>query len=158
MMENAILTRFMKKVKEDPVTFCWVWTASICQGYGKFSVKQVPIYAHRWAYEWFVGPLPEYVSTDPMRMELHHICGRKACVNPAHLQLTARGNHLDCHDHALHGSKGEASPQAKLTEDQVLEIRARSAFGDSRRELALRFSVDSSTISRIVRRVNWKHI
>jgi len=141
--ENAIQTRFESKYEVDPVTFCWLWTAGTTDGYGRFWVDGEMVYAHRWSYEWFREPLPPW---EPGGMELHHICGRQTCVNPWHLELVTRGAHMD------------TEGQRKLTEDQVLEIRARSAFGDTRKELGLRFGVSQQQISNIIRRENWKHI
>jgi len=55
--------------------------------------------------------------------------------------------------------RGIAHGSAKLTEDDVREIRRLYATGNfTQKELALRFSVDQSTISLIVRRCIWNHI
>lgn len=56
-------------------------------------------------------------------------------------------------------SKGNANGMAKLTEDNVREIRRLYATGNfTQRELALRFGVSHATIGRIVRREIWKHV
>lgn len=39
--------------------------------------------AYRIAYEWMVGPIPE-------GMQLDHLCRRKDCVNPHHLEPVTR--------------------------------------------------------------------
>ena len=38
------------------------------------------IYAHRFAYEAFVAPIPD-------GMHIDHLCAVKHCVNPAHMEL-----------------------------------------------------------------------
>jgi hypothetical protein len=44
--------------------------------------------AHRFAYEWLVGPIPE-------GMELDHLCRNRGCVFPPHLEpVTHRENCL----------------------------------------------------------------
>ena len=54
--------------------------------------------------------------------------------------------------------KGEDHGQAKLTEQKVLEIRARYADGnDSYSTLAEEYSVGRTTICHIVRGETWKH-
>jgi hypothetical protein len=35
--------------------------------------------AHRWAYEYSIGPIPEH-------LELDHLCRSRNCVNPEHLE------------------------------------------------------------------------
>lgn len=82
--------RFWAKVQ--PTGFCWDWTASIKpNGYGQFSVttqpKQRVAYAHRFAYELLVGPIPE-------GMELDHLCRNRMCVNPDHLEPVDRRTNL----------------------------------------------------------------
>jgi hypothetical protein len=59
---------------------CWEWTGTkLPTGYGKLSVNQHKIYAHRYAYELLVGPIPE-------GLELDHLCRNRPCVNPDHLE------------------------------------------------------------------------
>lgn len=53
---------------------------------------------------------------------------------------------------------GEANGYAKLTEDAVRTIRAKSAQGASSSEISTLYGVDSSTIRLIVRRRTWQHV
>ncbi len=55
-------------------------------------------------------------------------------------------------------ARGERINTAKLTEDQVREIRSLSAAGMSNRKLAEQFGVNNSQISRIVNRKLWTHV
>lgn len=59
---------------------CWIWQLSTTSdGYGKATVQGRRLYAHRVSYEEHVGPIPEGLTID-------HLCGVRACVNPAHLE------------------------------------------------------------------------
>jgi hypothetical protein len=92
---EAILTRFLVKIHCDLDTKCWLWQGAISSGYGRFGVTfedesgksvQFTMYAHRWAYIYFVGPIRA-------GLELHHKCNVKRCVNPEHLEpVTHRSN------------------------------------------------------------------
>lgn len=68
---------------------CWVWTAAMATGgYGAFGVGRRKVYAHRFAYELLVGPIPE-------GLEIDHLCRVRACVNPTHLEaVTHRENDI----------------------------------------------------------------
>lgn len=58
---------------------CWIWQAARTKhGYGMFGVSP-PRLAHRRAYEWLVGPIPEGLPLD-------HLCRVPPCVNPQHLE------------------------------------------------------------------------
>jgi hypothetical protein len=60
---------------------CWLWSAYVDpSGYGKFTaVVGVSVYAHRWSYEFLVGPIPDGLVID-------HLCRVRNCVNPDHLE------------------------------------------------------------------------
>ena len=64
-----------------PTGFCWEWVgARTRSGYGQVCRPgRAVVYAHRWAYEYLVGPIPD-------GMELDHLCRNPLCVNPDHLE------------------------------------------------------------------------
>ncbi len=86
------LERFEAKVELAGPDDCWNWLACVDKcGYGRFRFSpQKNGFAHRFAYESYVGPIPEGLEPD-------HLCRNPACVNPAHLEMvthqenTARG-------------------------------------------------------------------
>ncbi len=68
---------------------CWSWTGNLNPaGYGTTGGDNRP--AHRFVYERLVGTIPE-------GHVLHHICGVKHCVNPAHLRPMTPGDHARLH-------------------------------------------------------------
>ena len=86
-MDADHLRRFWAKVQKTED--CWLWTAALDQGYGRFSVAPGrAARAPRVAYELLVGSIPA-------DRQLDHLCRNRACVNPAHLELvTSRTNTL----------------------------------------------------------------
>lgn len=80
-MRGTPSERFWAKV--DTSGDCWEWQAFIQpNGYGKFAVGVGDYrYAHRFAYEDRIGPIPE-------GLVIHHRCHNRRCVNPAHLEAT----------------------------------------------------------------------
>jgi len=81
---RTALERFWAKVDlNGPLwdsTPCWPWAAGLVDGYGKFWVNGRHVRAHRFAYETYVGPIPE-------GMELDHLCRNRACVNWEHMEV-----------------------------------------------------------------------
>ena len=87
-----------------------------------------------------------------------------------HLDGNPANNHIDnlawgtkaenAADKVRHGTAaiGRRHGMAKLTEDDVREIRLRKAAGDSSVTLALAFGVSSATIDGIVARRTWRHV
>lgn len=60
---------------------CWWWTGPKNQhGYGLHVHDYVQTYAHRWAWQNFIGPIPDGMTID-------HLCTNKVCVNPEHLEV-----------------------------------------------------------------------
>ena len=75
--------RFWTKVKFTET--CWLWQGSIAKnrGYGTFrKAHLVSVKAHRFAYEFCVGPIPEGLQID-------HLCRVRNCVNPDHLEAVS---------------------------------------------------------------------
>ena len=86
-MSLTTYERFTKKYKVTD-TGCWEWTAGLFKkdGYGQFYNPGGSHLAHRYSYEYHVGPVPE-------GMQLDHLCRNRKCVNPDHLEpVTCREN------------------------------------------------------------------
>lgn len=77
---------FWPKVDKDGPLWngqpCWIWTGSInANGYGQTGGSKTQLLsrlAHRVAYVLLAGPIPEGLTLD-------HLCRKRSCVNPAHL-------------------------------------------------------------------------
>lgn len=86
----ALMDRFVARVyvMEDG---CWEWLSALdTGGYAKIAVPPRGTWdrAHRVAYRLFVGPIP-------VGKQLDHLCRRRSCVNPSHLEaVSARENTL----------------------------------------------------------------
>lgn len=157
MRENA-LDRFMQRIdRSGGDESCWEWTAGkSSRGYGTITVGGVNLGAHRFAFENFVGPIPD-------GMYVCHKCDNPACCNPSHLFLgTALDNNRDRNSKGrANRAVGERARHALLTSEEVLEIRRTYRQGSSdfnQPALALRFGVSQSTISDIVLGKKWKHL
>jgi len=80
-MQGTEQERFWAKVEKTDT--CWLWTAALnYAGYPVFGNPQWR--AHRLAYTWLVGPIPEGLTLD-------HLCRVRHCVNPAHLEPVTVG-------------------------------------------------------------------
>jgi hypothetical protein len=80
-----ILDRFWAKVARSGPKACWLWRAGKTRGgYGQFYDGTRTVYAHRFAYEFLVGPIPAGLTID-------HLCRNRSCVNPAHLEPVTPG-------------------------------------------------------------------
>lgn len=137
---------------------CWEWTARrIWKGYGRVRIEGKDVATHRYAWSLLHGPIPD-------GMWVLHTCDNPPCVNPEHLFL---GTALDnVRDMISKGRKvksggksfGSRNAAAKLTEDQVRQIRSLAEQGAKHSMLARRFGVAQGTIRRVVRRELWSRV
>ncbi len=142
---EIFVLRFWGKVEKG--RGCWLWTGTKNRGgYGRVTIKKpVTAMAHRVAWELAKGPIPSGLS-------VLHRCDVPGCVNPKHLWLGTNADNM--RDMFAKGRrptislKGSAHPGAKLTEEQVREIRAAKG-SRSYRELIAAYGIGRSTLYRI---------
>lgn len=132
---------------------CHLWTARTNRaGYGLVPHGQKgQAMAHRVAYVAVNGPIPAGAL-------VCHRCDVPACCNPAHLFLgSILDNNRDKYAKGRH-PMGEALPSSKLTDVQVIEVRKMLAVGHLQRDIAKRFGVGQTLISRIARGASRRHV
>lgn len=119
-------------------------------GYADLQVDRRKVLAHRIVCAEVHGPPPT------PHAEAAHSCGKghEGCVSGGHLRWDTRnGNMADKVAHGTH-QRGVRSPNARLTEDDVREIR-RLAPTISYRELGERFGVSKNTARQVATRQRW---
>lgn len=91
------------------------------------------------------------------QFQVAHSCGNKDCVNPTHLRWdTPKGNAADKIAHGT-TSRGERHGAAKLTAEQVREIRGLEGKMP-KTEIGRRYGINSMHVLRLMRRERWAHI
>lgn len=156
--------RFFSKVSTTPTDAgCTEWTAASRAGYGAFRIARRQLGAHRVAYLISTG-------VDPRELSVCHSCDNPLCVNPSHLSLgtpqdnstqmaiagrAAKGDKNGARLYPERLARGEGNGNSKLTESQVITIRADTRV---QREIALDYGVRRTLISSIKLRKIWKHV
>lgn len=155
--------RFWAKVDKRGTDECWPWRRAIAKsGYGVFGLYGKIKTSHRVSWRVCRGEIPAGISV------LHH-CDNRPCCNPAHLFLGThddnmadkikKGRQASGVTHAEYYARGTDGGMTKLTEESVREIRSiYSTTGISQKRIAIRFGVDRTNISSIIRRKTWRHV
>jgi HNH endonuclease len=155
--------RFLARVAAGPADQCWEWSGYRNRGdsrrrinnYGVVFYRGSSFKAHRVAYVIARGALPKDLL-------VLHTCDNPPCCNPRHLvtgdqslnmrHMTDRRRHPGIH------LLGERHPAAKLTADQVREIRARREAGETCAAIAADFGVTYQLVWLITRNRIWRHV
>lgn len=146
--------RFLTKLEQNLSNSCMEYTGCLDRGgYGRVGVGGKDLFAHRYAYELWVGPIPD-------GLQVRHVtCNNPRCCNPSHLLPGTHPENMADMTAANRQSKGETHGTAKLTELEVREIRKRYAAGGvTHRQLGELYGVHHTVVGRIVRRKHWSHI
>lgn len=86
-MNNSDIKRFWEKVDVRSEDECWLWKASINDGYGYFWTGYKMEMAHRTSWRLHNGPIPE----DKFVL---HKCDNRPCINPGHLYLGTKSDNM----------------------------------------------------------------
>jgi len=123
-------------------------------GYGGVSYEGKPWCAHRLSWTLTRGPIPT-------GMKVLHKCDTPACVNPSHLWVDTQAANV--RDMTIKGRRkdqiGAQNGRSKLTEAQVLEIRALCNEGIlTIARIGERYGVTDVSVSYISLGRTWKHL
>lgn len=142
--------RFWSKVDRRALHECWPWLRSRnAARYGNFRLKRSER-AHRVAWILTHGPIPN-------GLHVLHRCDNPPCCNPGHLFLGTDADNVA--DKVSKGRqqrlKGSAGSNARLTAQEVAEIRMTSGKDRRDKEIAAKFGISRHYVSMIRNGRNW---
>lgn len=117
---KLFIQRFFERIQLDEETGYWIWPTQSSEGYGVANTRDGLVYLHIFAYQFFSGAVPA-------GKEIDHVCRRRACCNPAHLEaVTRRQNFLrGAHHSAVAHVTRRCRRGHVLTDDNVTYIATR---------------------------------
>lgn len=141
---KADLTVLLSHTKQQDD--CLLWTKCVnTDGYPRANVEgDVNTKVHRLVWELYNGKSAN-------GFVIRHKCDNPLCINPKHLEI---GTQLDnVQDRVLRGRTN-----AKVTKEQVVEIRILRTEGVSAKELAAKYGLTVRTIHSLLSKHHWKHV
>jgi hypothetical protein len=87
-MQAGTFEKFEKRFVPCPTSGCWLWIGSTLKnGYGVMTVENKTVYAHHFSMILHGKDVESGLDVD-------HVCGNRACVNPDHLRLATRSQNM----------------------------------------------------------------
>lgn len=118
--KQTIQQRFYSKLDVNHKTGCYDYTGPRLRGYGLFTVckngKRRTFRAHRVAW------MLHHKRRVPDGLEIDHLCNRKSCCNPDHLEAVSHATNMR-RAAKLGVWSGSRNSQAKLADYDVEFIR-----------------------------------
>lgn len=140
--------RFWSKVDKASAFGCWLWIAGKMRGHGWFKIGERPFLAHRVAWGWLVGPVPE-------GLELLHLCDAnylpgdityRACVNPAHMKTGTHAENMAWAKATFRSASGQRNGKSKLSNEQLVLLFESLAAGITTEQAVREFGIASRTV------------
>lgn len=149
ILSTKDIERFWDHVDKSDNSSCWPWVKGVFSHFphGKFKANGKTLKTHRVSY------FLEFKHLPPL---LRHTCDNARCCNPFHIIPGSQKDNMNDMVERRRSTFGEKNPNAKLSEQDILEIR--SSKDVSNKQLAKLFNVSSTQIQYIRSRRNWKHI
>ena len=143
-----LVDRFWMNVRKSEG--CWLWEGGLSRGgYGAIRSSGKMRRAHRLAWElYYSAPVPEGIY-------VLHSCDQPRCVSPLHLRLGTHSENMADRKSRRREARGEHVGRAKLTSENVLEIRESTV---SAGKLAKVYGVSDVTICNVRNMRYWKHV
>ena len=141
--------RIIDKIDIGDPDECWEWMAAKNnKGYPIASYESKPHLATRLIYRSVNGPLGDDEC-------ILHFCDEPSCCNPRHLQKGSQiDNIADCVSKGRN-ARGEKHNFARLTERDVLAIRADPR---NHNRTAKAYGISRETVRNIRQRRTWQHL
>lgn len=138
------LRRLWSKVQSAGLDSCWLWTAAHNpDGRGKFVVSR------QGKKRCFNVPRVIYWQCygEPFEKQVLHKCNNASCCNPSHFYLG--GDKENRRDSVEAGTqyKGSTHHLAKLSDQQICDIKEKVMAGALGSQLAVEYGVSEKTIS-----------
>ena len=147
---------FWTKVDKSPgPDACWPWKGRTLNRsyhkYGRFDRTGPLAYAHRAAWLFTHGPIPQ-------GLHVLHRCDVPNCCNPKHLWLGTRQDNMDDMRNKGRRAVGERTKRTVLNEEKVRAIRKLRSGGLNYAEIGRKLGCPPAAARNVCIGLFWKHV
>ena len=145
MNTEDIITKHANKFSAEPISGCWLWTASTDKhGYGMLWNGNQMDRAHRLFYA-------AANNVDVSGVNVLHDCDNPACVNPSHLHAGTQADNM--RERSIRGRSGK-----RITQETADKIKVMLKAGVPQRTIANLFGVSQRLVWSIDKGLVWNAI